>query len=231
MPTPAGSETVDELSKFYAVVLHHEAGSSRRVRWSPTARAWLSSHAYARYRPDPWLDSPEETFGRPDTPYEAELVAAVELASKVTAPQTRFFCQRCWQSSPAFHFIAPDVYGDPELYCVQVPSFTVVNSSGGNGTLKHWGSPFGCQSVQYAIDSDLYTGTEYIGPRAGYVYGQPLPAEEVINRDWCSRCQGHAYNARSNASSKGGTEAELARKNAKMHVRQLGRELIDYFGE
>jgi hypothetical protein len=48
-----------------------------------------------------------------------------------------------------------------------MPSFAVVDSSGGSGALKHWGSPFGCQSVGYAIDSDLYTGGEYIALHQG----------------------------------------------------------------
>lgn len=198
---------------------------------SPTDRAWLGTHDYARYRSDPWLDSAGGTFGRPDTPSPDELAAAVALASKVTAPRKPFFCQRCWQSSPAFHFIAPDVYGEPELYCVQIPSFAVVDSAGGSGDLKHWGSPFGCQSVEYAIDSDLYVGGQYIGPLAGYVYGRPLPAEEVINRDWCSRCQGRAQNVRSNASLRGEDETELASERGRARVKRLGHELIGYYGD
>ena len=107
----------------------------------------------------------------------------------MTRPEgSSWICNRCGQREPGLHFIAPNVYGDAELYCVQMPSYSVVESSGGSGHLKHWGSPFGCQAVAYDIDSDRRGSGGYIGPRAAYVYGRPLPAEEVIGRDWCSRC-------------------------------------------
>jgi hypothetical protein len=232
MSAPVTRDGVDVLSRFYAVVLNHFAGAGRRVRWSPTHRAWLQSHPYARHGTRPWLASPGETFDLPDAPYEDELTAAITLAHRVTAPsRSPWFCQHCWQTTPAIHFIAPDIHGDPELYCVQTPSFAIVDSSGGSGTVKHWGSPFGCQSVGSSIDSELYGRGEYIGPLAGYVYGRPLPAEEVINRDWCSRCVGTAHNVRTNAATKGESEAEWARERAKRHVTRLGLELAQYYGD
>ena len=222
-------DTLDAFSLFYAVVLHHQSGAGRRVRWSPQHGAWVRSSDYARYGRDPWLDEPGEVYGKPDAPTEQDRAEAASLAHSVISPETRpFFCQRCWRSDPGSHFIAPDVYGEAELYCLQVPAYSVVASSGGSGTVKHWGSPFGCHSVKHNIDSDLGGRGPYIGPLAAYVFGHPLPADEVINREWCSRCAGSANNAH-DASRQG--QAEWASEQVRKHVRRLSRALTEYYGE
>jgi hypothetical protein len=183
---------LDAFSRFYAVILDHWEGSGRRVRWSRPHKAWLRSRDDPAHNPrDCWVDSPGESFGRPDGPSEESRAAAAELALDFTQQRTRL-CQRCWHFDPGLHFIAPNVYGEPEVYCVQVPSYTMVDSAGGTGRHKHWGSPFGCQSVAHAID--VGSG-EYIGPLAAYVFGNPLPAEEVIAREWCSRCLRAAHDS------------------------------------
>jgi hypothetical protein len=104
----------------------------------------------------------------------------------------------------------------------------MVDSAGGTGRQKHWGSPFGCQSVAHAID--VGSG-EYIGPLAAYVFGNPLPAEEVIAREWCSRCLRAAHDFRTNAASKGESATELASVRGKTYVRRLAHALADYYGE
>lgn len=57
---------------------------------------------------------------------------------------------------------------------------------------RHYGGPSGCASVKRYIDED---GDYRKGPRAIYLYGEPLPAEEVIEREWCARCGGYWFNA------------------------------------
>jgi hypothetical protein len=222
----------DVFSRFYAVVLNHWAGSGRRVRWSRRHGAWLRSRDYGRYHPDPWLDEPGETHGRSDAPAEDDQAAATTLACSIANPDSQsYFCQRCWRSSPESHYIAPDIYGDSALYCLQVPAYDVVDSFGGTGQLKHWGSPFGCQSVDQYIDSGGLGRGPYLGPLAVYVFGQPLPADEVINRAWCSRCTGFATNVRHNAARRGEDEEEWARREIRSRVRQLLRKLAEYYGD
>ncbi len=48
--------------------------------------------------------------------------------------------------------IAPDIYGVAEVYCVQILAYFAVESSGRGGSVKHWGSLFGCQSVDSAVE-------------------------------------------------------------------------------
>lgn len=230
VPTGAHN-TLDAFSQFYAVVLDHEAGGSYRVRWSSRHAAWLSTYPYASPGRSPWHDEPRETLGRPDAPDEESRQAALALARRVTHPPVGqpFYCQQCWQHRPDAHFIAPDVHGSPTLYCVQVPSYEVVDSFGGNGQKKHWGSPFACHAVKSEIDPGLVRDPR-IGPVAAYVFGRPLPADEVIDREWCSRCLGAAENVRSNAAREGADEAEWAQARTEVAVRNLGRMLSSYFG-
>lgn len=231
MGTQSNEEALDAFSKFYAVVLYHWAGAGRRVLWSPTHAAWLRNTTYSRYMPSDgrWLGAPGQTFDRPDGPGEEDCAAAGNVALSITKPQQgSWHCQRCWKSEPFLHFIAPDVYGDPQVYCVQVPSYSVVGSSGGQGVVKHWGSPFGCQSVDRHIDSVLDPDGPYVGPVAAYLYGEPLPAEEVIDREWCSRCSGTAQNVRQNAASTGELETDRVREQVKRHLRRLRRDLAEY---
>jgi hypothetical protein len=231
--TPANSEALDAFSKLYAVVLDHWAGAGRRVRWSPTHAGWLRNSDYSRYLQSDsrWLSAPAQTFDQPDGPTGEEFDAAAELAFSVTEKQRPWYCDRCWNSEPSLHFIAPDIYGDPQAYCVQAPSYSVVGSSGGQGLVKHWGSPFGCRSVQSHIDWMSDANGPYTGPAAAYLYGQPLPAEEVIGREWCSHCSGAAHNVRSSATRGDESEAGRAEERAKRDLRRLRRELGEYYGD
>jgi hypothetical protein len=225
-------DVLDMFSAFYAVVLYHQVRSGLRVRWSPTHTAWVRSAAYSRYMPDPWLDIPGEVYGHVDAPTEEDRAAAISLAASVIRPErSPFLCQRCGLGESRNHFIAPDVNGDPELYCLQVPAYSVVGSSGGTGRLKHWGSPYGCHSVKYSIDSDAYARRSYIGPLAAYVFGAPLPADGVINREWCARCTGTAANVRSNSAGQGEDAIDWIREEVRKDVLRLSRSLAEYYGE
>lgn len=230
MGLPPWSGTLDLFSNLYAVVLHHSVGSGYRVRWSPEHGGWLRSKDWSPYSRGRWAEVPEEIHGRPDAPTEPDRAAAVALASQVCQPQTTWTCSRCGLREPRLHFIAPNLLGEPELYCVQVPSYAVVGS-GGQSHVKHWGSPFGCQAVKSSIAVDDGTGSPYIGPLAAYVYGDPLPAEEVINRDWCSRCVGFAHNVRDNAAERGESPTDWASERVRIHATALGRDLARYYGD
>lgn len=229
--TEPTSKMINIFSKFYAVVLNHQRGSGQRVRWSPQNNAWTRNKDYARYLDAPWRSEPGEVFGQSDAPHEDELVAALVVAKRVVATgRNRFYCECCFHDDAQSHFIAPNVYGEPTLFCVQYPSYSVVESSGGNGRVKHWGSPFGCQSVKHHISDRSYSQAPYIGPVAVHVYGRPLPADEVINREWCSRCVGAAYNVRNNAAASGDDALEWAREKTQSDVQYLSRRLLDYDG-
>jgi len=200
----AGTDVHDLFPKFYAVVLHHWAGSGLRVRWSTPHQSWLRSVDHSRYRRSAWTSEPGMLHGKPDRPDTTEQTTACSVAgTAIGQDETPHFCPRCWREDPQSHFIAPDVYGEPELYCVQVPAYSVVDSSGGAGVLKHWGSPFGCQSVKGTIESSELPRESHIGPAAAYVFGTPLPADEVIDREWCSRCTRAAENVRANSTQTG----------------------------
>jgi hypothetical protein len=201
-----------------------------RVRWSPIHRAWLRNSDYGRYRRPAWLSTPGETYGEPDAPYEDELASAISIAERLLHPRkSEFFCQRCYRSEPQAHFIAPDVHGEPELYCLQVPAYSVVESSGNSGTVKHWGSPFGCHSVKPYISTGYYTYDSFIGPMAAYTYGRPLPADEVIDREWCARCVNLAANVRNNAAAAGEDETQWAREHARSDTARLAQTLATYY--
>ena len=226
MATSPETQSLDLFSRFYAVVLDHEAGQYR-VRWSAEYGAWIRTRDI-EVPGRRWRDAPSALYGRPDAPEEEVRAAAVEAARAFISKSG---CGRCYQAArPELHFIAPDVHGEPAVYCLQVPSYTVVDSRRGGGEKKHWGSPFGCQSVEKWVADDAPRG-EYIGPVAAYVYGMPLPAEEVINRDWCSRCVGAADNVRTNAANRNESATEWAREQNQSNIRGLVRYLTEYYGD
>ncbi|AKN16881.1 hypothetical protein MHAE_00955 [Mycobacterium haemophilum DSM 44634] len=128
-------------------------------------------------------------------------------------------------NSAIMHFIVDGIDGEPELYCLQKPSLHVVDSFGGGGRKKHYGGPSGCASVKRYIDED---GDYRKGPRAIYLYGEPLPAEEVIEREWCARCGGYWFNA-------GGVSEdysdEFMRKETRWRIRGLTEDLAARYNE
>lgn len=230
MHSSSAQQSADLFSGFHAVVLDHWTGSGR-VRWSPSHGAWLANRRHCLHEPrDCWEDSPGETLGRPDAPSEEACSSAVELAQEFVRKQATSVCQRCWQESPGLHFIAPNVYGDSEIYCVQMPSYTVVDSNGGSGQKKHWGSPYGCRYVGCHIDSGWGESQECIGPLAAHMFGRPLPAAEVIAREWCSLCTERAHNVRNNAMARGQEQSEWTHKEVERQVKYVARQLMQYYG-
>ncbi|MBK0332055.1 hypothetical protein I8D64_11660 [Brachybacterium sp. MASK1Z-5] len=176
-------DSLEVFSEFYAVVLEHPG--SGPLRWAPVDRAWK------RLTIDGW--SPGVVAG--DAPREDQLSEALTEAQRFRGST---WCARCDRpADPAKHFICVGVLGEPESYCVQKPASEVVDSRGGTGQLKHWGTHWGCQVVEPARESASLPGFEGShAVTAGYVYGRPLLADEVMERDWCSRCQSRAFRLR-----------------------------------
>lgn len=174
-------EPAATLDAFYAVVLSHEHGGGP-LRWSRRHRAWLR-----REQRGDWFDWATE-------PVEGDVVDADEYAvALLTADRfiEKQWCLRCLITPRTeTHFIAPDVLGEPEVYCVQRPAYEIV---GGSGTKKHLGGPAGCQHVGPALVTGPVPGVSDHAVVGGLLYGEPLPADEVLLRDWCSICARGAW--------------------------------------
>jgi hypothetical protein len=209
-PTPTPDH--ESFSKLYAVVLRHHAGMGR-VYWS---------HQHVGWRPGTpgWIHAKESYPSRCE-PTQADCDVALALVAR-----SSITCHHCGHGDPAAHYISPNVYGEPELYCVQMPSYSVVESKGNQGFLKHWGSPFGCQSVDYYLD---VREDHSMGPRAAYLYGRPLPAHEAIKLEWCERCVRLAYNVRINSEARNESAQDWARNKAWPQVSWMGLALSEYY--
>lgn len=187
----------DVFSEFYAVVLEHSGRGP--LRWLPSHKGWV------RYEGDRWADEPAVGDGVD----EHQRDAALETID-------RFFnrrgCRGCGDArDAALHYVAVNAAGAPEVYCLQWPAFDVVDSAGGTGTLKHWGSPFGCDdrggpALQRADVSGL--GRDVV---AGFAYGTPLRPREVMERAWCSRCRKAALDMVEGRADSDAFEANLGR--------------------
>ncbi|MEC5182453.1 hypothetical protein RCH07_003831 [Arthrobacter sp. CG_A4] len=213
--------------KLYAVVLEHDALGGRRVRWNATYQSWVTTRDYDRYLDFPWESRPGMTMGLEDRPSEDQYTTAHQVIQDWTTATKRFGgCERCGSSDLKLHFVTPDVHGEPAVYCVQSPAYSVVDSTGGTCRLKHWGSPFGCQSVEAYIDRGTWAEPR-TGTRAAFLYGRPLTAEQVINRDWCARCTGAASNVRHNAAAGHEDPDEWAYQRATQELKGLARRLLE----
>lgn len=173
--------------QMWAVVVYQHFGDGRRLLWSSNHHAWLPSYAYGQG----FATTPPSDFdGRP---YEDDLAAIPELIDEFIRDG---ICQHCGLSGAEDHFIAPDVFGDAALHCVQKPNRSVVASFGGDGMHKHWGSLHGCSAVKSEFYTDTY-GLEYVH------FGEGLVASHVRDWDWCSNCTRSAVHIAKAASSKG----------------------------
>lgn len=166
--------TPDRFSEYYGVVLSHQYGGP--LRWSHQHSAWLR----LRYDGLSWAREPVDG----DEVDPEELEAALALAETFPA---RSHCPRCWRSpTPADHYIVTDITGEPAVWCVQLPSPSVVGSPG--GAKKHAGHPLGCIAVEPATVTSAVRGVGDLEVVGGFLYGVPLQADEVMRRTWCSRC-------------------------------------------
>lgn len=223
------SDLTNEISwsQLYAVVLNHQRFSSDRVRWNNEHQAWVGVRDFDRSLNYPWKSHPGTTAGFEDRPSDDDLIAARKaLEDWLEKHQGYAGCERCGSLELKLHFIAPDVYGDPKVYCVQRPSYSVVESRGGSGRLKHWGSPYGCQSVEAHLDRGSWSDAKR-WTRAAYLYGNPLSAEQVINRDWCTLCTRTAGNVRSNSAERNENSHVWEYESAILDIGRLARLLLD----
>lgn len=201
-----------ELDDFWAVVVNAWHSGGTRLLWSTTLQDWLPSRAYG----DGFAASPVADGDL--TPYDDEVQAIPGLARRLLTDRV---CQRCGLSDLQDHLIAPDVFGDAAMYCVQMPDPSVVSSSGGSGSKKHWGALGGCGSVGPEFLTTAY-GEEQIN------YGDGLVASHVRDWQWCSRCLTAARNLASAADRQGRPVADFLRDRerdllANRHANRLGR--------
>ncbi|MGX5691735.1 hypothetical protein ACWKWA_00965 [Dermacoccus abyssi] len=127
----------DPFDAFYGVVLNHAFGGP--LRWSPKHQAWLRSR-----RDGDWLEWETEPVNGDDVDAD-EYTDALVAADAFLAAQ---WCPRCMaEPRPQTHFIALDIHGHPQVFCVQSPAYEIV---GGSGVKKHLGGPAGCQHVRPA---------------------------------------------------------------------------------
>ena len=139
----ADVDETDPFDAWYGVVLTYEHGGGP-LRWSRGHRAWMRR----RQRGD-WLDWVAEPVDGDDVDAD-EYAAALLVADRFLESQ---WCPRCLAEPRAeTHFIALDVLGEPEVYCVQRPAYEIVGGSGtivgpllGSGivlALRNWVSSF-----------------------------------------------------------------------------------------
>lgn len=179
------------FDEFYGVVLTHV--HSGPLRWSRIHQGWLRRRGVLG--PFVWADEPVED----DRIDLDEHAAALELITDFVGSR---FCSRCWRAPrPETHYVALDVLGDPAIFCVQQPAYEVVDSGGGTGTKKHLGGPSGCRYAEPALVTGPIDGVGEYGIVAGFVYGEPLVADEAMLRMWCDRCATVAWRARESGAT------------------------------
>ncbi|MFK4729495.1 hypothetical protein ROT00_07400 [Agromyces mediolanus] len=193
MPADAPSLIPPVLAELYAVVLRSER-SGVRVLWGREDQCWLRSSSWGQ----PGFEKQEtaEPAGAgerlfrsgPHVPAVEDVAAAAAVAETFRAAG---FCQWCERDELVVHALVPDVWDEPRLYCILRPHPTAVASSGGGGTVKHFGSPFGCTHV--GTSSIWQEG--YV-PVGHHLYGEPLTTLDVIEREWCAKCVNAAHNGR-----------------------------------
>lgn len=126
-----------------------------------------------------------------DAVYGDQAEEALEVAEEFLSMDS---CDRCGgEARPDLHYIAVNVFESPEVFCVGWPAFDVVDSAGGTGQLKHWGSPFACHAPGGAalITASVPWGRESVV--SAFVYGYPLLPEVAMARPWCQRCRAFAW--------------------------------------
>jgi hypothetical protein len=195
--------------QLWAIVAYAHSGAGRRLLWSPAHRAWLRSRDFG----PGFLSTPVP--GDDGRPYDDELAAIPALATELIRSG---ICQRCGLSDLGDHFIAPDVYGMSAIYCVQMPDRSIVESFGGSGTRKHWGSLNGCSAVKAGFYTDSWE-EEHVS------FGEGLVASHVRDWSWCNRCTGSAANITSAANAKGISPAAYvqAREDELLRTRKANR--------
>lgn len=207
---------------FYAVVLDHVHGGP--LRWSPGHQAWL------RLGPDGTMWANEPVDG--DEVDAGQLETALGLIPDFLDTGD---CRRCRREPQAeAHFIALNVLDQPTIHCVQQPAHDVVGSAGGMGVKKHVGGVHGCSAVKPGISRMMITDIDRIAVVAAHVYGEPLLADEVLFRTWCSRCatiaQRVAERSESPVEVTADERRDLDRRQHRYRVDEMVRVLAQQLG-
>lgn len=192
------------FDQLWAVVTYQSYGGGDRLLWSSEHQTWLLSLPYGAG----FVSSPVDGFtGRP---YDDEVAAVPRLADELL---TRRICQHCCLSDLEDQFVAPDMFGDAAMYCVQRPHESVVSSFGGSGTRKHWGSLHACSAVKPRFLFVREWDEEEVD------FGEGLVASHVRDWAWCDRCTNAARNI--------ATAAEQASKSVEEFTREHQENLLE----
>jgi hypothetical protein len=135
------------FDQLWAVVTYEHFGGGKRLLWSSAYRVWLPSRDFG----PGFVSTPIPDYAGQS--YDYELAAIPALTDKLIQSGV---CQRCGLSDLQDHFVAPDVYGMAAIYCVQMPDNSIVESFGGSGDRKHWGSLNGCSAVKHDFHIDSW---------------------------------------------------------------------------
>ncbi len=200
-PRPRNGDIPAVFDELWAVVV--EPDEWGRLKWSPTHQDWL-----------PWLDSSIGYLRGFATaplsqPLREDIVARMPalVSEAAEAIQKRFgnrsHCTRCG-GGVADHYATPDVFGDAEIYCVQLPDKSLVPGS----TVKHWASLDACRRVTPRYVSDQH-GDEWIE----YIHGDGVPAYLAVSQPWCRDCRTAAKSVAARANAEGLTTKIWLRNN------------------
>lgn len=202
----------DGLESTFALVTP-SADDTEELRWNRVTESW---DVRAGYR-DRFLPAAEAHVYGSVMPSTEWLTRAAQLLPKAA----RTYCAHCHLIDTEAHAIVPDIWGEPQLLCVFRPDPAVVESFGGNGQRKHWGSRYGCASVA----GTAVQGREW-GPTYGrFRYGMPVTTHDAVEWRWCSRCQGTAWNVRNRIKT--GLEESLRRTPSSDEVSRALRDDVE----
>ncbi|MBC2644772.1 MULTISPECIES: hypothetical protein [unclassified Rhodococcus (in: high G+C Gram-positive bacteria)] len=189
------SDKFERLSEWGTVVVN-EPRTGCRLLWGRNKNRWLRATGdSARF---------EEPDGEPDArPSHTDLQRVLELEERLT----QVGCQRCGLRGLHNHCVAPNVYGVPTRYCVQLPDCSVVEAAQGTGQRKHWGHINACQ----ATDGNL----RFVVSRQRdeeIMFMNAMVATRVCLLPWCTKCVNAASRIPRIAELDGVTVEEVERR-------------------
>ncbi|MFX0577140.1 hypothetical protein [Nocardia nepalensis] len=189
------------FDELWAAVI--EPDRRGRLKWSPIHQDWL-----------PWLDGPagypgdfaREPLGQPLRDDFAVRVPVL-VAKAADAVHQRFGKSSCCGlcgGGVADHYVMPNIFGDAQVYCVQLPDEAMAPGS----TVKHWASLEACRHVTPRFVSDQH-GDEWIE----FIHGRGVPASSAVSQPWCLDCRTAAERVTADAKEEGLTSEVWLRNN------------------